>query len=88
MSGYARVKVNGFDFDSDKPIQGEVYDSAREAAKRMIFAKAVQNFAAIDLILAGILIGTWWVHGGFWVGVKLMCHYASGVMSLVYVGVP
>lgn len=65
---YAAPKVNfrpRFDFDSDKPIDGEVQKADTSAA----WAFTIDWTATIVVVLAGWRLCEWWYYGG-WVWMR------------------
>ncbi|UVI31231.1 hypothetical protein [Paenibacillus spongiae] len=86
MSQFARVKINGFDFDSTAPVQGMVYDERKEEAKREMMHSAIRTFIAIDVVLIGWWLCFWWYDGGFHLAYVLFNKLAPGFLNMVMTG--
>lgn len=83
MIGYAKVKVNGFDFDSYAPVQGEVLDANKQEAKKFFYDKAVEYGVAINVMLFGFWLMDWWLHGGVTLMFYFFGKFFPGLMLLI-----
>lgn len=78
MNAAAKVKINGFDFDSYAPVQGEVIDAAKKAFATSVFYKSVGLLLAVNVVLLG-----WFLAGWMGLMVHMMLHkFAAGMMML------
>lgn len=66
MSGFARVRMNGFDFDSFEPVQGVVRDEKRDEVLTKLITSTIEYVIAIDVSLFGMWVCKWWLAGGFY----------------------
>lgn len=80
--GYAKE----FDFDSTEPVRGEVYDQKKEELMRQVSHFAIEWMFIADLLFGAWTLGTWWLHGGFFLLVKLFAKHAPAIISMIYGG--
>jgi hypothetical protein len=83
----AQVKLNGFDWDSDRPVQGIVRDEAREELKTHIIHSALEWIAAFNVVAAGAWLCKWWYYGGGFRCMSIAFHkWAPELMRLITQG--
>lgn len=86
MNATARVRVNGFDFDSLAPVQGNVIDERYEQTKKEFMHSLIMYIIAIDLVVLAAWTGQWWYFGGYKWAILLFYKFASKFMHMVVVG--
>lgn len=83
MSGFARVRMNGFDFDSHEPVQGVVRDEKRDEMISKLVTSTIEYVIAIDVVMFGVWVCKWWAAGGvfwmYWTFSKL----APGLITMI-----
>jgi hypothetical protein len=82
MNGSAKVKLNGFDFDSSVPVQAQ---ELKELSK--VLPWAIEYMVAIDLVLAGAWACVWIYFGGYTHIVWLFAKYAPGIYLMATSGI-
>jgi hypothetical protein len=83
MSGLARIKINGFDFDSAAPINGVVIDEAKSKAYREFIHGTIHMIAALNVVAAGAWVCKWWYNGGFTWAKWLFIRYAPELFNMI-----
>jgi len=86
MTGIAKVKINGFDFDSYTPVQGEVIDAVKQETLRSAFNTVSDFILTIDVLLFGAFLMTWWIDGGFVWGSWFFHKFAPALMRMITTG--
>lgn len=66
MSGFMRVKMNGFDFDSHDPVHGIVRDEKRDEIINKLITSTIEYVVAIDFVLFAAWVCKWWLNGGLY----------------------
>jgi hypothetical protein len=77
MNGTAKVKVNGFDFDSSTPIQAH---ELKEASK--VLPWVIEYMVAINVVLLGAWGCAWVYYGGHVFIVWLFAKYAPAIYMM------
>lgn len=86
MNATARVKLNGFDFDSLAPVNGNVYDEKVEQLKRDLIHGVIGYIAAIVVIAAGACLCQWWYYVGWHLMLKFFLKFAPWLMHMFHTG--
>lgn len=82
---YAAPKVNirtRYDFDSDKPLDGEQQKADYSAA----WGFTIEYTAAIVVVLAGWRLCEWWYYGGYMLMRKSFVYFLPWLMRMIETG--
>jgi hypothetical protein len=82
----ATVRVNGFDFDSLAPVQGNVRDEDIEKVKKDAAHWAIGWLLSIDITAAGFWLGKWWYFDGCRYAIILFHKMSGGFLTMVEQG--
>jgi hypothetical protein len=77
MNSAAKIKLNGFDFDSEASVQAH---ELKELSK--VLPWAIEYMVAINLVLAGAWVCAWIYFGGFTHIVWLFAKYAPAIYMM------